>query len=106
MSHQTPDSAGHGDPVELPRLNEAVFFMSAPVQMIFASSVEGPGPAMVDPLAAQRAAYVAALEEELAELDGAWRHARKACPRRGSPVSAVVACPRHEHGGHVPRDYS
>jgi hypothetical protein len=51
MNHQTPDSAGHGDPVELPRLNEAVFFASEPPQMIFTRSVTGPGPAVVDPLA-------------------------------------------------------
>jgi hypothetical protein len=52
MNHQTPDSAGEGDPVEQPRrLNEAAFFMSTPTRMIFASSVEGPGPAVVDPLA-------------------------------------------------------
>jgi hypothetical protein len=40
-----------GDAVELPWLHEAVFFMATPVQMIFTSSVEGPGPAVVDPQA-------------------------------------------------------
>ena len=64
MRDSAPDPAAQqNEAVKLPRLHEAVFFVSEPVRMIFTSSVEGPGPAVVDPLAAQRAADVAALEQ-------------------------------------------
>ena len=67
-ANAAPDPAAQqGDQLKLPRLHEAVFFMADPVQMIFTSSVEGPGPAGVDPLAAQRATDVAEFEDELAK---------------------------------------
>jgi len=56
MRDSAPDPAAQQNEAgKLPRLHEAVFFVSEPVRMIFTNSVEGPGPAVVDPLAAWRA---------------------------------------------------